>query len=61
MSMQKSTILDVLQQQFAELERQMNGASNSAAHLARKTAFDSFREVGLPSRKNEEYKYTPLA
>ena len=61
MSTQKSTILDVLQHQFAELERQMNGATNSAAHLARKTAFDSFREIGLPSRKNEEYRYTPLA
>ena len=61
MSNQKSTILDVLQQQFTELEGQMNGASNSAAHLARKTAFASFKEVGLPSRKNEEYKYTPLA
>lgn len=61
MSDQKSTILDVLQNQFAELERQMNGATNSAAHLARKSAFDSFKEVGLPSRKNEEYKYTPLS
>ena len=61
MSTQKSTILDVLQHQFAELERQMNGATNSAAHLARKTAFGSFREIGLPSRKNEEYRYTPLA
>lgn len=61
MSNQKSTILDVLQHQFAELERQMNGATNSKAHLVRKSAFDSFREVGLPSRKNEEYRYTPLA
>lgn len=61
MSNQKSTILDVLQQQFAELEGQMNGATNSEAHLARKSAFESFKEVGLPSRKNEEYKYTPLA
>lgn len=61
MGIQKSTILDVLQHQFAELERQMNGATNSVAHLARKSAFDSFREIGLPSRKNEEYRYTPLA
>ena len=61
MSDQKSTILDVLQQQFAELEGQLNGATNSAAHLARKTAFESFKEAGLPTRKNEEYKYTPLA
>ena len=61
MSIQKSTILDVLQQQFAKLEKQMNGATNSAGHLARKSAFESFKEAGLPSRKNEEYKYTPLA
>ena len=61
MSKQKSTILDVLQQQFAELEKQMNGATNSDAHLARKSAFDSFKEVGLPNRKHEEYRYTPLS
>lgn len=61
MSNQKSTILEVLQQQFSALEKQMNGATNSAAHLARKSAFKLFKETGLPGRKDEEYRYTPLS
>jgi len=54
-------MLDVLQQQFTKLEGQMNGSTNTSGHLARKSAFKSFKEAGLPDRKNEEYKYTPLA
>lgn len=61
MSDQKTTILEVLQQQFKELEGQMNGTTNSAGHLARKSAFASFKKIGLPNRRNEEYKYTPFA
>ena len=61
MNNQKSTVLEVLQQQFTALERQMNGEANSTTHMARKSAFKSFKEIGLPGRKNEEYKYTPLA
>ncbi len=56
-----STIMNVLQQQFDNLEGQMNGATNSQPHLARKTAFNVFKELGLPGRKDEEYRYTPLA
>jgi Fe-S cluster assembly protein SufD len=61
MSNQQSTILDVLQQQFTELEGQLNGTTNSAAHLARKSSFEAFKKAGLPDRKSEEYKYTPLS
>jgi len=61
MSDQNSTIIDVLQQQFVELEKQMNGATNTEAHMARKSAFGIFKEIGLPGRKDEEYRYTPLA
>lgn len=60
MEKQNSTILDVLQQQFNNLEAQMNGSTNSDAHLARKSAFDLYKEAGFPSRRDEEYKYTPL-
>jgi len=61
MSEQNSTILNVLQQQFADLEAKMNGTTNSEAHLVRKSAFEAVKTNGLPSRKNEEYRYTPLA
>ena len=60
MEKQNSTILDVLQQQFNNLEAQMNGATNSDAHIARKSAFDLYKKAGFPSRRDEEYKYTPL-
>lgn len=60
MDKQNSTILDVLEQQFRELEAQMNGSTNSDAHLARKSAFDVYKEGGFPGRRDEEYKYTPL-
>jgi Fe-S cluster assembly protein SufD len=61
MGNQQSAILNVLQNQFSELEGQMNGATNSATHLSRKAAFDAFQKIGLPTRKDEEYKYTPLS
>jgi len=61
MNEQNSTILNVLQKQFKALEAQMNGKTNSAAHLARKSTFETVKTSGLPNRKNEEYRYTPLA
>ena len=56
-----SSIVEVLQQQFTDLERQLNGTAGSAVHQARQQAFATFKETGLPTRKNEEYKYLPLA
>jgi Fe-S cluster assembly protein SufD len=61
MSTRKSTIVDVFTRQFADLEKQLNGTAKSPAHLARKTAFDHFKALGLPGRKDEEYRYTPIA
>ncbi len=60
MSEQGSTIAEVLQLQFADLERQLNGSAGTAAHAVRKQAFARVKETGLPTRKNEEYKYLAL-
>jgi Fe-S cluster assembly protein SufD len=61
MSAKESTILNVLEQQFTELEKQMNGATNSEAHKIRKSAFNLFKEDGLPDKRDEEYRYTPIS
>jgi len=60
MSNRNSTILDVFEEQINALTPQLNGAANSAGYQARKLAFDTFKEHGFPTRKNEEYRYTPL-
>ncbi|UII27073.1 Fe-S cluster assembly protein SufD [Fulvivirga maritima] len=45
---------------FNELESRINGESKSAFHGIRKEALESFKTLGLPGKKNEEYKYTPV-
>jgi len=45
---------------FASLERSLNGLSATEPHQIRKSAFESFRKSGLPTSKNEDWKYTNL-
>ncbi|MBL3656044.1 Fe-S cluster assembly protein SufD [Fulvivirga sediminis] len=45
---------------FNELESRINGESKSAFHDIRKEALESFKTLGLPDKRNEEYKYTPV-
>ena len=59
--MSKPSILSTLEGQFTELTQKMNGSASSASHEARKNAFDAVLNLGLPTRKNEEYKYTPIS
>lgn len=59
--MSTKSIISTLEDQFAELTAKMNGSATSAAHEARKNAFDAVINLGLPTRKNEEYKYTPIS
>lgn len=45
---------------FEALESRINGAGDLPVHKIRKKAIHAFQELGLPGRKNEEYKYTNL-
>ena len=57
----KNTVLNNFEAAFLELSSKLNGASNSPAHNTRKKALEQVVKDGLPTRKNEEYKYTPLS
>ena len=57
----KNTVLNNFEAAFLELSSKLNGASHSPAHNTRKKALEQVVKDGLPTRKNEEYKYTPLS
>lgn len=59
--MSNQSILAILEDQFADLTAKMNGSASSASHAARKNALDAVVNLGLPTRKHEEYKYTPIS
>src|ERR1700752_2994906 len=43
---------------FESLENSLNGESKSDLHKLRKEAIAKFTELGFPTTKNEEWKYT---
>jgi Fe-S cluster assembly protein SufD len=45
---------------FAELEKKLNGKSSSPLHQVRKAAIQRFAQLGFPTIRNEEWKYTNL-
>lgn len=61
MSQSKLKIIDVLHQQFDLLKKKMNGSASTSAFKLRKSALENVLSNGLPNRKSEEYKYTPLS
>lgn len=46
---------------FSAIERDLNGAKNSPIHALRQKGFLNFNKLGLPSTKNEDWKYTDLS
>jgi len=52
---------ETLKNNFKEFESSLNGEKNSEIHKIRRKAFDFLLNNSLPTRQNEEYKYTPLA
>lgn len=46
---------------FSILSEHVNGAATGALHTSRKQALDVLREVGVPTTRHEEWKYTNLA
>ena len=47
-------------EKFNEFESLLNGQKDSILHSKRKTAFNHFINLGIPTPKNEEWKYTNL-
>ncbi len=47
-------------EQFHQFEKTINGASKTALHKRRKGAIELLEQLGLPDKKTENYKYTPI-
>lgn len=61
MAASQEQIAKMLATQFDQFESQLNGEKKSAIHQSRRQAFDALTTVGLPEKKNEEYKYSYVA
>src|SRR5260370_40675560 len=46
---------------FRDFEKGLNGQAGTDFHTLRKNAFTKFEELGFPTLKNEEWKYTNIA
>lgn len=46
---------------FSKFESGLNGHSKTHLHTLRKSAIEQFREMGFPTQRNEEWKYTSVA
>lgn len=60
----KETESDAFLDHFARYEDGLNGQKSAWPHELRREGIEQYRELGLPTRKNEEWKYTnvsPLA
>ncbi|MCB0358185.1 MAG: Fe-S cluster assembly protein SufD [Bdellovibrionales bacterium] len=56
-----ATIPSWVRPQFEAFERGLNGAAARPLHTLRKEALERFGTLGLPTTKNEEWKYTNIA
>ncbi|MEK7748700.1 MAG: hypothetical protein AAB269_01435, partial [Bacteroidota bacterium] len=45
---------------FIDLEKNLNGTASSSLHKIRKDALSRFAELGFPTTKHEEWKYTDV-
>jgi Fe-S cluster assembly protein SufD len=57
---QTSDFTGALLAHFQDFERSLNGKSQSAWHQIRRKAIEHFQNLGIPSPKHEEWKYTNL-
>lgn len=47
-------------EQFNSLEQGLNGQRDTKLHSIRKAAFDAFMQLGIPTKRHEEWKYTGI-
>ncbi len=57
----KSDVKDLFLTAFYEQGATLLGGSSAGIHAVRKNAIAHFEKVGLPTLKNEAYRYTPIA
>ena len=50
----------IIKEEFDRSENNLNGQKVCKYHRIRKQALDEFLNNGLPTRKNEEWKYTNI-
>lgn len=55
-----NNINQILINKFEQFEASLNGESTSYLHGIRQQAINAFNQIGLPSAKHEEYRYTNL-
>lgn len=48
-------------EQFNTLEQGLNGQRDTKLHSIRKAAFDAFMQLGIPTKRHEEWKYTGIS
>ena len=54
------SILTKIEGEFASLLQHLNGKSSLAWNQRRAEAYESFKKLGIPTQKNEEWKYSSL-
>ena len=58
--MEQSTFKNTFISEFQVFEKNLNGGKNLSVHDVRKASFESFTSSILPSKKDENWKYTSL-
>ncbi len=56
----KEQIIEQFEELFRRYEAQLNGQKEQAVHAVRRKAMEALAEVGIPTRKDEEWRFTDL-
>ncbi len=51
---------ELFTQQFEDYEKRLNGGRDEEAHQQRRAAMEVLERIGLPDKRDEEYRYTPI-
>jgi len=61
MQQKSQTPVTWYEEQFAALERGLNGDAGSAVHALRRQALGRFTQTGFPTTRDEEWRFTNLS
>ena len=61
MSTNQNQVSELINTKFGEFEARLNGEKKSELHTARRSAFSKLSDLGLPVKKDEEYKYSNVS
>ena len=57
-TMENYSLKDQIKSDFQVFEQNLNGNAVKPFHQVRKAAFDTFEQLGFPTNKHEEWKYS---